>query len=143
MITCMPIRICTVTETTNSSMMMATSGEPRICATAAWLRPSSVIDDDDRGDGQWDVGDRGEALAPEIAGAGSGGAAAADPGERGADMLDVVAHRGPPIAKRPTIHSTTVIAIEPTRLAAASHSRSLGPKPRPVSQIKWRMPPSM
>ena len=27
----------------NSSMMMATSGEPRICTTAAWLRPSSAM----------------------------------------------------------------------------------------------------
>ena len=26
----------------NSSMMMAISGEPRICTTAAWLRPSSA-----------------------------------------------------------------------------------------------------
>ena len=78
---------------------MATSGEPRICATAAWLRPSSVMTMHDHGDGQRDVGDRGQALAPEMLGAGSGGAEAADPGERRADMLDVVAHRGPPIAK--------------------------------------------
>ena len=27
----------------NSSITIATSGEPRICTTAAWLRPSSDI----------------------------------------------------------------------------------------------------
>ncbi len=43
MITAMPMRIWMVMEARNSSMMMAITGEPRICATAAWLRPSSVI----------------------------------------------------------------------------------------------------
>ena len=124
-------------------MMMATSGEPRICATAAWLRPSSVIMMMIAAMVSGMLATAVRRWRQKSSGAGSGGAAAADPGERGADMLDVVAHRGPPIAKKPTIHSTTVIAIEPIRLAAASHSRSLGPKPRPVSQIRWRMPPSM
>ena len=41
MITCMPTRMCTQVEVMNSSMMMATGGEPRICAAAAWLRPNS------------------------------------------------------------------------------------------------------
>src|ERR1700733_10690058 len=97
---------------------------------------------DHHGDGQRNIGDRGEALMPEMAGAGFGRAGAAHARERSADMLRP-AHYGPPMIKSPIIHNTSVMAIEPIRLASASHSRSLGPKPRPVSQIKWRTPPSM
>ena len=52
-------------------------------------------------------------------------------------------HYAIPIVSMMNSHSTIVIAIEPIRPAAANHSRSFGPKPRPVSQIRWRMPPSM
>src|SRR6185437_2415663 len=98
----------------------------------------------DRRDRQRNIGDRGQPLAPEMIGARMGGAQAADAGKRRADVLGGgIAHSGPPIASKPKIHNRTVIAIEPIRVAAASHSRSVGPKPRPVSQIKWRMPPSM
>ena len=31
----------------------------------------------------------------------------------------------------------------PVKVARAIHSRSAGPKPCPVSQIRWRNPPSM
>src|SRR5271156_5822378 len=97
--------------------------------------------DDHRGDGQRNISDGGEALTPEMLGAGFGGAKATDAGERRADMGGS-AHYDTPIVKSTKIHSSTVMAIEPIRLAATSHSRSLGPKPRPVSQIRWRTPPS-
>ena len=101
-------------------------------------------DDDDGGDAQRNAGYGGQALPPELPGARSCGAAAQNAPERRADMLGTcVAHRGPPMARNPTIHSSSVIATEPIRLAAASHSRSTGPKPRPVSHSRWRMPPSV
>src|SRR6516165_2850188 len=43
MITAIPIRMWMITDAMNNSMMMATAGEPRIWAAAAWLRPSSAI----------------------------------------------------------------------------------------------------
>src|SRR5262249_33469080 len=95
-----------------------------------------------RSDGQRHVGDRGEPLMPEMLGARFGGAAAEHASERCADMGGL-GHYPIPIVSMMKIHSTRVMAIEPTRLAAASHSRSFGPKPRPVSQMRWRMPPSM
>ena len=73
----------------NSSMMMATSGEPRICTTAAWLRPSTHHDHDE-GDGERHVGDRGQALAPEMLGAGLGRAKAADAPERRAHLAATI-----------------------------------------------------
>src|SRR5262245_871357 len=42
MMTCMPIRMCVVTDMMNSSIITAMRGDPRICTTAAWLRPSSA-----------------------------------------------------------------------------------------------------
>ena len=39
----MPIFMCQALAMMNSSRMIATSGEPRICAAPAWLRPSSII----------------------------------------------------------------------------------------------------
>src|SRR5215467_8974337 len=92
----------------------------------------------DRGDGQRHIGHRGKPLMPEMLGTRLGGHAA----ERSADM-QWGGHQAIPIVNMMNSHSTIVMAIEAMRLAAASHSRSLGPKPRPVSQIRWRMPPNM
>ena len=61
-------------------------------------------------------------------GARFGGAAAEDAAERGADMLGARHHRDPPIARVTKIHSTTVIAIDPTRLAARQPLALLRPK---------------
>src|SRR5262249_4124988 len=101
-------------------------------------------DDDHRGDGQRNVGDCGEPLVPEVLGARAGGAAAAHAGERRAVWLGgACPHPAPAMASSTTTQRTTVTVIEPTKWAAASHSRSFGPKPRPASQIRWRMPPNM
>ena len=39
----MPIFMCQTLAPMNNSRMIATTGEPRICAAPAWLRPSSII----------------------------------------------------------------------------------------------------
>ena len=138
----MPIFMCTTFEMMNSIRMIATAGEPRICAVAAWLRPSSVIRMITAAmvSGilatavrRW----RQKCSVPDLA-----APIAADAGQRGANMRGS-AHHETPIVSRTNSHSSTVMAIEPIKLAAASHSRSVGPKPRPVSQIRWRTPPSM
>jgi len=41
------------------------------------------------------------------------------------------------------VERSTVRLIDPNSVARASHSRSKGPKPRPVSQMRCRIPPSM
>ena len=130
--------------------MIATSGEPRICATAAWLRPISDTTISTAAMVSGMLAMRGQPLANEVLGAGFRRAVAAHAAERRAhahgrlaNPFTAASHRSPPISSPPTIHRMTVSAIEPTRLARASHSRSAGPKPWPVSQIRWRTPPSM
>ena len=39
----MPIFMCQALAMMNSSRMIATGSEPRICVAPAWLRPSSII----------------------------------------------------------------------------------------------------
>ena len=80
----------------NSSMRIATSGEPRICGRSGVVAAEQRDHDHDEGDGERHVGDRGEALAPELLGAGMGRAEAAHAPERGAHVSD--GHqRGPPM----------------------------------------------
>ena len=76
-----------VIEKMNSSMMMATTGEPEDLHHGRWLRPSSDITIRTTSDGERNIGDRGDALVPEMIGAGFGRAEAAHAGERRADVL--------------------------------------------------------
>ena len=71
----------------NSSMMIATSGEPRICTTAAWLRPSSAMTMTMTAMVSGTLATDGQALVPEMPGAGVGRAEAADAAERRAHAM--------------------------------------------------------
>src|SRR5262249_47072136 len=97
--------------------------------------------DQHEADGERHIGDRGETLPPEMLGPGLGRAKPAHARERGAKPD--LAHRWSPNTRYPTTQRTSVSTIDPTSVMTASQSRSLGENPRPVSQIRWRMPPSM
>ena len=87
-----------------------------------------------------DVGDGRDALLPEMVGAFLGRAEAADLLQRGSHATSV---RHPPRMRRrdpdqrPSAITDTMIVPQDSR------SIVLRSKPRPVSQMKWRMPPSM
>ena len=64
MITCMPIRMCAMV-TTNSSIMIATSGLPRICTVAGMTAAEQRDHDRDEATVSGHARDRGDALVPE------------------------------------------------------------------------------
>src|SRR3954468_24178832 len=107
------------------------------------IAPEQSDRDYDKGDREKQQRHRRDALHDEMRGAGMRGAEAAD-----ATYFCFVlrqprhAHRAPPNARKPTTQSTIVNPIEPTKVASVSISRSAGSNPRPISQIRWRRPPS-
>src|SRR5512132_1092905 len=83
------------------------------------------------------VGDRRHPLAPEGLGAAMRWSYAAGFGEwRGHGYA-------PPLSQYPAIHSTSVSTVEPMMVPQAKISMLTLSRPRPVSQIRWRIPPSM
>jgi hypothetical protein len=70
----------------NSSMTTATSGEPRNLHHRGMIATEQAHHDEHEADGQRHVGHGGQALAPEMLGAGSGSPEAAHAPERGAHL---------------------------------------------------------
>src|SRR4029078_13263881 len=99
-------------------------------------------DDQQQADGQRDAGNRRYALMPKMPGAGMSRAQSAHPAHGGSHVRGL-SHRGPPITKYPTTKSMSGSVTEPIKVASVSISRSAGSKPCTVSQIRWRMAPSM
>ena len=115
--------------------MSATSGEASVADHALVGLAVQHHDDDDEEREQDQKRDRGHALHDEGARALLGGAEAADLGKRRADRLHLSAY--------PMIQTTKVSTIEPTIVAQPSRLAVGTSRPEPVSQIRWRMPPSM
>ncbi len=149
MMTCMPMRMCVVTESRARRITTATRGLERVARAASKLGAGDGDDDADEQHRQHEIRRAGYALEEEVVGAGAGRTEPPHAAERrahgsvvGVMSLRIAHETSPqPFSARAMTHTITVSATEPASVALASSTRSLAPKPWMKSQMKWRTPP--